>query len=254
MNEADKKIEQFKEIIENSKNIVFMGGAGVSTESGVPDFRGEKGLWNAKTRLNRSPEEIVSHTFFLNRTDDFYEYYMNNLIFPGVKPNTTHYALAKLEEQGKVRAVVTQNIDGLHQAAGSKVVYELHGSIARSYCTKCGKTFSLEYTLDESHRHKGSYTPRCDVCDGVLKPDAVLYEEGLDDRVMAGAMAAISSADTLIVGGTSLVVYPAAGLIRYFRGKDIVLINMQETPYDSMASLVIHDSLGKVFKNVVEGV
>ena len=245
--------EELREIIDNSHRIVFFGGAGVSTESGVPDFRSENGLWNAKTRFQCTPEEIVSHSFFMSRTDDFYEYYMQNLIFPDVHPNATHYALARLEEMGKLRAVVTQNIDGLHQAAGNTEVYELHGTISRAYCMKCGKRHTLEYTLNKDNWKEGTWTPLCE-CGGILKPDVVLYEEPLDNDVMMGALRAISEADTLIVGGTSLIVYPAAGLIQYFNGDHLVLINKQETGFDEKADLVIHDSLGKVFSSVVDGI
>lgn len=245
--------EELKKIIDDSNNIVFFGGAGVSTESGVPDFRSENGLWNAKTRFNKMPEEIVSHSFFMKRTDDFYEYYMENLIFPDIKPNATHYALAKLEEQGKLKAIITQNIDGLHQAAGSKEVYEIHGTISRAHCMDCGKEHSLEYTLDKSHWKEGGYTPLCS-CGGIVKPDVVLYEEPLDDELTRKSIRAIEKADTLIIGGTSLVVFPAAGFIQFFRGKYLVLINKQETALDAKADLVIHDSLGKVFSSVVDGI
>lgn len=245
--------EGLKKIIDESNNIVFFGGAGVSTESGVPDFRSENGLWNAKTRFNKMPEEIVSHSFFMKRTDDFYEYYMENLIFPDIKPNATHYALAKLEEQGKLKAIITQNIDGLHQAAGSKEVYEIHGTISRAHCMDCGKEHSLEYTLDKSHWKEGGYTPLCS-CGGIVKPDVVLYEEPLDDELTRKSIRAIEKADTLIIGGTSLVVFPAAGFIQFFRGKYLVLINKQETALDAKADLVIHDSLGKVFSSVVDGI
>lgn len=245
--------EDLRKMIDESEKIVFFGGAGVSTESGVPDFRSENGLWNAKTRFNCTPEEIVSHTFFMNRTDDFYEYYMQNLVFPDVQPNATHYALAKLEEMGKLRAIVTQNIDGLHQAAGNTEVYELHGTISRAHCMKCGREYPLEYSLDKANWAEGTYTPHCE-CGGILKPDVVLYEEPLDNEIMMGALRAISEADLLIVGGTSLVVYPAAGLIQYFNGKHLVLINKQETGFDEKADLVIHDSLGKVFSSVVDGI
>ena len=245
--------EELKKIIDDSNNIVFFGGAGVSTESGVPDFRSENGLWNAKTRFNKMPEEIVSHSFFMKRTDDFYEYYMENLIFPDIKPNATHYALAKLEEQGKLKAIITQNIDGLHQAAGSKEVYEIHGTISRAHCMDCGKEHSLEYTLDKSHWKEGGYTPLCS-CGGIVKPDVVLYEEPLDDELTRKSIRAIEKADTLIIGGTSLVVFPAAGFIQFFRGKHLVLINKQETALDAKADLVIHDSLGKVFSSVVDGI
>lgn len=250
----ENKISRLKEIVDNSKKIVFFGGAGVSTESGVPDFRSENGLWNAKTRFNMMPEEIVSHSFFVKRTDDFFEYYMQNLIFTGVEPNATHYALAELERQGKLRAVVTQNIDGLHQAAGNTEVYELHGTIAKSHCMDCGREYDLDYTLDKSHWKPGTWTPLCEKCGGIVKPDVVLYEEALNDECLMGALRAISEADTLIVGGTSLVVYPAAGLINYFKGDNLVLINKQETQYDNQADLVIHESLGRVFAAVVDGI
>ena len=254
MSEEMDKIAELKRIVEESNNIVFFGGAGVSTESGVPDFRSENGLWNAKTRFNASPEEIVSHSFFVSRTDDFYEYYMENLVFPNVKPNATHYALAKLEEEGKLKAIVTQNIDGLHQAAGSKEVYEIHGAVSRVYCQSCGKQFSMEYMLDRKHWKKNACTPLCGDCGGVLKPDVVLYEEPLDDLLMRKSIKAISEADTLIIGGTSLAVYPAAGFIDFFRGSHLVLINKQKTNLDSRADLVIHDSLGKVFSSIVPGI
>ncbi len=246
--------EELKKIIDESENIVFFGGAGVSTESGVPDFRSENGLWNAKTRFNLTPEEIVSHSFFMKRTDDFYEYYMQNLVFTGIDPNTTHYALAKLEKMGKLKAIVTQNIDGLHQAAGSKEVYEIHGTISRSFCMDCGKEYSLEYTLEKDHWKPNSWTPLCEKCGGILKPDVVLYEEPLNDILTFKSVKAISEADTLIIGGTSLVVYPAASYVQFFKGENLILINKQETPFDSQATMVIHDSLGKVFSSVVDGI
>ncbi len=254
MKDFEDNIIKLRKILDESKKIVFFGGAGVSTESGVPDFRSENGLWNAKTRFNMMPEEIVSHSFFMSRTDDFFEYYMQNLIFTGVDPNSTHYALAELERQGKLRAIVTQNIDGLHQAAGNTEVYELHGTIARSHCMDCGREYDLDYTLDKSHWKPGTWTPLCEDCGGIVKPDVVLYEEALDDKCLMGALRAIEEADTLIVGGTSLVVYPAAGLINYFRGKHLVLINKQETNFDNQADLVIHESLGKVFAAAVDGI
>lgn len=236
--------ERLKKIIENSDNIVFFGGAGVSTESDIPDFRSEKGLYKAKTEYGRSPEEIISHSFFMSHTETFFDYYKKNLIYPDAKPNKAHRALAKLEAMGKLKAVVTQNIDGLHQMAGNKVVYELHGSVLRNFCMKCHKDYDLDYIMDEYHC-KGS-VPKCPICGGTIKPDVVLYEEMLDEDTMDKAMRAIQKADTLIIGGTSLVVYPAAGFVRYFRGNNLVLINKQETPYDSHADLVIHDSIGKV--------
>ena len=236
--------ERLKKIIDESDNIVFFGGAGVSTESNIPDFRSEKGLYKAKTEYGMSPEEMISHSFFVNHTETFFDYYKKNLIYPDAKPNKAHRALAKLEAQGKLKAVVTQNIDGLHQMAGNKKVYELHGSVLRNYCMKCHQFYDLDYIMDEYHC-KGN-VPICPVCGGIIKPDVVLYEEMLDEDCINKAVSAISKADTLIIGGTSLVVYPAAGFVRYFRGNHLVLINKQETPYDSHADLVIHDSIGKV--------
>ena len=236
--------ERLKKIIDNSDNIVFFGGAGVSTESNIPDFRSEKGLYKAKTEYGMSPEEMISHSFFVNHTETFFDYYKKNLIYPDAKPNKAHRALAKLEAQGKLKAVVTQNVDGLHQMAGNKKVYELHGSVLRNYCMKCHQFYDLNYIMDEYHC-KGN-VPICPVCGGIIKPDVVLYEEMLDEDCINKAVSAISKADTLIIGGTSLVVYPAAGFVRYFRGNHLVLINKQETPYDSHADLVIHDSIGKV--------
>ena len=243
----EEKIKEFHKIIENSNNIVFFGGAGVSTESGIPDFRSKDGLYNQKYKY--PPETMLSHSFFVQETEEFYKFYIDKLNALKFEPNITHIKLAELEKQGKLKAVVTQNIDGLHQKAGSKTVYELHGSIYRNYCTKCHKfygpepIFNRELTIDEN-----SYTPICSDCGGVIKPDVVLYEEGLDDNTVNGAIMAIANCDTLIVAGTSLTVYPASGLIRYFRGKHLVLINRDPTPYDNMADLVINDSLGKVFK------
>lgn len=239
----DEKILQLKEIIDGSDNIVFFGGAGVSTESNIPDFRSVDGLYNLKYKY--SPEVILSHTFYRNHTDEFYEFYRDKMIFPEAKPNTTHRALAKLEKIGKLKAVVTQNIDGLHQAAGSKNVFELHGSIYRNYCEKCGKFYELQHIIDSEG------VPRCE-CGGGIKPDVVLYEEGLDHKILAGAIKSIMQADVLIIGGTSLAVFPAAGLIDYYKGDKLVLINKESTPQDEKANLVIHESLGKVFESVVE--
>ena len=236
--------ERLREIIDNSDNIVFFGGAGVSTESNIPDFRSESGLYNAQQKYGRSPEEMLSHSFFMRHTDTFFDYYKNNLIYRSAEPNKAHRALAKLEEQGKLKAVITQNIDGLHQKAGSRNVYELHGSVLRNYCMDCGEFYDLDYIMDEANCDGG--IPKCKKCGGTVKPDVVLYEEALDDDCMMGAIRAIQQADTLIIGGTSLVVYPAAGLIRYFGGNNLVLINKQATPYDSKADLVINDSIGKV--------
>lgn len=231
-----------QQIIDDSENIVFFGGAGVSTESGIPDFRSVDGLYNQK--YDYPPEEILSHTFFCNHTDYFYNFYRDKLICTDAEPNPAHLKLAELEKAGKLSAVVTQNIDGLHQKAGSKTVFELHGSTLRNYCTKCGKFFDVDYIADS----KG--VPKCDKCGGLVNPDVVLYEEGLDNNTVNGAVNAISNADCLIVAGTSLTVYPAAGFIRYFRGKYFVLINRNETAADSSANLVIHDSVGKVLSEI----
>ncbi|MCQ4636761.1 NAD-dependent protein deacylase [Anaerovorax odorimutans] len=233
-----------KEIVEKSKRVVFFGGAGVSTESNIPDFRSESGLYSAVSQYGKSPETMLSHSFFTSNMETFFDYYKNNLIYRDAKPNKAHIALAKMEEDGKLTGVVTQNIDGLHQLAGSKKVFELHGSVLRNYCMDCGTFYDLDYIMDE--QHCDGLVPKCEKCGGIVKPDVVLYEEALDEQVISGAVDAIRKADTLIVGGTSLVVYPAAGLINYFGGKDIILINKSETQYDSRASLVINDSIGKV--------
>lgn len=239
------EIEQLTQILRDSNNIVFFGGAGVSTESNIPDFRSSNGLWNEKLKINFTPEQLVSHTFFMSYPDEFFEFYKDKLIYPDAKPNAAHIALAKLEEMGKLKAIVTQNIDGLHQAAGSKNVYELHGSVLRNYCMKCHAFYDEKFILAS----KG--IPTCPKCGGRVKPDVVLYEEGLDNDIINGAVRAISQADTLIIGGTSLVVYPAAGLINYFRGKNLILINKSSTSADNKAYLVIHDAIGKVLGEVV---
>lgn len=239
--------EKLKELIEGSDNIVFLGGAGVSTESNIPDFRSEDGLYKAKTKYGYSPEYLISRTVFDTKPELFFDYYKNNLIYRDAKPNKAHYALAALERQGKLKAVVTQNIDNLHQAAGSKTVYELHGSVYRNYCMGCHKF----YSLDEMMSIEG-IVPHCPDCGGIIKPDVVLYEEGLDGRVWNAAQRAIEEADMLIVGGTSLVVYPAASLVGDYRGNKLVLINKSTTAYDNMASLVIHDSIGEVLSSVVD--
>ncbi len=225
-------------IVDESGKIVFFGGAGVSTESGIPDFRSEDGLYHQKYQW--PPETILSHTFYIRRPEDFFRFYRDKMLPLDARPNAAHLKLAQWEKEGKLLAVVTQNIDGLHQAAGSQKVYELHGSIHRNYCERCGKMYSPEYIRD----YDGP-VPLC-VCGGRIKPDVVLYEEGLDDATVNGAVHAIQKADLLIVAGTSLTVYPAAGLIRYFRGKHLVLINRDATPMDSQCDLVIHDSVGKV--------
>lgn len=247
-------LDQLKQIIEESKYIVFFGGAGVSTESNIPDFRSESGLYNAVQKYGQSPETMLSHSFFQNHTETFYDYYKTNLIYQDAKPNKAHLALAKLEREGKLKAIVTQNIDGLHQLAGSEVVYELHGSVLRNNCMRCGAFYDLDYVMDPEH---GKITdgvkgliPICEKCGGLVKPDVVLYEEALDDAVVENAIRAITKADTLIVGGTSLVVYPAAGLVNYFRGKNLVLINKSKTQYNGKANLVINDPIGEVLGTV----
>lgn len=237
----EEKIEEFKKMIKESNNIVFFGGAGVSTESGIPDFRSKNGLYNQKYKY--PPEEILSHTFFMTHTEEFFEFYkakMNSLKY---QPNTTHKKLAELEKEGKLKAIVTQNIDGLHQKAGSKNVLELHGSVMHNYCMKCGKEYSAEYVFNSVG------VPKCE-CGGIIKPDVVLYEESLNEGTLEKAVEAIEEADVFIVGGTSLTVYPAAGLIRFYKGNKLVLINKDETPYDGRANLVIHEGLGKVFEKV----
>ena len=236
-------IQALQSMIEQSDNIVFFGGAGVSTESGIPDFRSRDGLYNQKYKF--PPESIISHTFFVRRPEEFYEFYRDRMLALEAKPNAAHLFLARLEAAGKLKAVVTQNIDGLHQAAGSKNVFELHGSVHRNYCMRCGRFYDAKYIKESSG------IPRC-ACGGIIKPDVVLYEEGLDARVVEGAVSAISSADMLIVGGTSLVVYPAAGFIEYFRGKRLVVINKSPTPADARAQLVINDGIAKVFSQLTE--
>ncbi len=238
--------ESLVEILKESHNIVFFGGAGVSTASGIPDFRSSNGLYSQKLNRHFTPEQAVSHSFFVRYTEDFYDFYKKHLVYPQAKPNACHKALAKLEEMGKLKAVVTQNIDGLHQAAGSKKVYELHGSVLRNYCMKCHAFYDADYVMETEG------VPKCEKCGGMVKPDVVLYEEGLDDKVISGAIRAISEADTLIIGGTSLVVYPAAGLIDYFNGKHLVLINKSTTSADHKADLVINDDLAKVMKEAVD--
>ena len=234
-------LEQLKSWLETSENIVFFGGAGVSTESGIPDFRSEDGLY--RQQYQYPPETIISHSFYRQNPEEFYRFYKNKMIVQDAKPNPAHLALAKLEEQGKLKAVITQNIDGLHQAAGSREVLELHGSIHRNYCTRCGQFYGLEAVTEAAG------VPRCS-CGGIIKPDVVLYEEGLDQEILKKAITYISRADVLIVGGTSLTVYPAAGLIDYYRGHKLVLINKTVTPMDSRADLVINGKLGEVLGEV----
>ncbi len=234
-------IETLKNWIAESNNIVFFGGAGVSTESGIPDFRSVDGLYHQK--FDYPPERIISHSFYLKNPAYFFRFYREKMLPLGFAPNITHRRLAQLEQEGKLLAVVTQNIDGLHQKAGSRRVYELHGSVLRNYCTRCHKFFSAEFVKNAPG------VPRCP-CGGIVKPDVVLYEESLDEDCITKAVQAIQTADLLIVGGTSLTVYPAAGLIRYYTGQRLVLINRDETPYDDYANLVLHESLGDVFSQV----
>lgn len=237
----NEKIEKFKTLVNESNNIVFFGGAGVSTESGIPDFRSKDGLYNQKYKY--PPEEILSHTFFINHTEEFFKFYKEKMNSLKYEPNVTHIKLAELEKEGKLKAVVTQNIDGLHQKAGSKNVYELHGSVLRNYCMKCHKFYDAEYVFNSSG------VPKCS-CGGIIKPDVVLYEEALDEETLEKSVYAIANADLLIVGGTSLTVYPASGLINYFKDKNLVLINRDTTPFDNRADLVINESLGKVFGEI----
>ena len=237
----DDKIMQLKKWIDESDNVVFFGGAGVSTESGIPDFRSVDGLYNQKWKY--PPETILSHSFFVKYPEEYYRFHREKLVIDGVKPNTAHLKLAELEQAGKLRAVVTQNIDGLHQAAGSKKVLELHGSILRSYCSVCGRP----YPADKMNHGEG--VPRCS-CGGVIRPDIVLYEEPLDDAVVSEAVRVISEAEVLIIGGTRLNVYPAAGLINYYRGNKLALVNLSRTPYDDEADLVINEKIGKVFSQL----
>lgn len=235
------EIKKLKEIVDASDNIVFFGGAGVSTESGIPDFRSVDGLYHQKYKY--PPETIISHSFYMRNPEEFYRFYKDKMIFQDAQPNKAHKKLAELETKGKLKAVVTQNIDGLHQLAGSKNVIELHGSVHRNYCTGCHKFYDLDYIV------KADGIPKCD-CGCMIKPDVVLYEEGLNNADMENAVYYISHADTLIIGGTSLVVYPAAGLIRYFRGKHLVVINMSPTQTDSMADLLIADKIGEVLDQI----
>lgn len=235
------EIEKLKQMIAESDNIVFFGGAGVSTESGIPDFRSVDGLYRQEWKY--PPETILSHSFFESMPDEYYRFHREKLVIDGVKPNAAHIRLAELEQEGKLKAVITQNIDGLHQAAGSKKVLELHGSILRAYCSRCGKPY------DADQMNHGSGIPRCS-CGGVIRPDIVLYEEPLDQEIMAEAVSLIRKADVFIIGGTSLNVYPAAGLVNYYRGDKLVLCNRGVTPYDSYANLIIRDKIGEVFSRI----
>lgn len=241
----ENKIAQLQEIIDSSSNIVFFGGAGVSTESGIPDFRSQDGLYHLKYKY--PPETIISHSFFVKRPEDFYEFYKDKMLALDAEPNPAHLKLAQLEEAGKVRAVITQNIDGLHQKAGSREVLELHGSVLRNYCTRCGAFYDAAYIKNADG------IPKCEKCSGTIKPDVVLYEEGLDMGVMNKAVSYIQNAEVLIIGGTSLVVYPAAGLIDYFhrgKGHKLILINKSATARDAGADLVITDPIGAVFDRI----
>lgn len=239
----NEKWQQLKEWIDGSSNIVFFGGAGVSTESGIPDFRSVDGLYNQQYKY--PPETIISHSFYVRSPEEFYRFYKDRMLFTDAKPNAAHLALARLEETGKLKAIITQNIDGLHQMAGSKEVLELHGSVHRNYCSRCGEFYDLDYVV----RSEG--VPHC-TCGGVIKPDVVLYEEGLNNHTLQKSVDYIRNADMLIIGGTSLVVYPAAGLIDYYRGNKLVLINKGATSRDSQADLVITDPIGEVFEAVVK--
>ena len=237
----EDSVKKLKEIVDNSDNIVFFGGAGVSTESNIPDFRSTDGLYNQTYKY--PPETILSHSFYVRNTEEFYRFYKDKMLYLDAKPNKAHLKLAEWEKNGKLKAVITQNIDGLHQAAGSKKVYELHGSVLRNYCTKCGKFFSAQYILESDG------VPKCE-CGGIIKPDVGLYEEGLDNEVMRNAINAIANADVLIIGGTSLAVYPAAGLIDYYRGNKLVLVNKSTTPMDSRANLLVSGSIGEIFDQI----
>lgn len=237
----DEAVKELKEIIDGSDNIVFFGGAGVSTESGVPDFRSEDGLYHQQYKY--PPEQILSHTFYMRMPEEFFRFYKDKLLITGVKPNKAHIKLAELEKKGKLKAVITQNIDGLHQAAGSKEVLELHGSVHRNYCEKCGKFYDFDYMANAQG------VPACS-CGGRIKPDVVLYEEGLDMGIMQKAVDYISNADVLIIGGTSLAVYPAAGLIDYYRGNKLVLINKSATPRDRQADLVVQGAIGEILDQI----
>ncbi len=236
-----KPIEQLQQWIEESRHIVFFGGAGVSTESGIPDFRSQDGLYNQTYRY--PPEEIISHHFFMENPEEFYRFYRDKMIAADAQPNPAHVKLAEMEQKGKLDAVITQNIDGLHQKAGSHNVLELHGTVLRNYCLDCGKAYGLE-AVTQSHG-----IPRCS-CGGMLKPDVVLYEEGLDSHVLEESVRYMAQADLLIVGGTSLVVYPAAGLLQYFRGNKLALLNRDETPYDSRAGLILREPIGRVMEQI----
>ncbi|MEE1195348.1 MAG: NAD-dependent protein deacylase [Lachnospiraceae bacterium] len=244
MSDLQQQIETFAALLRESDNIVFFGGAGVSTESNIPDFRSTDGLYHQQ--YDYPPETILSHTFFMRNTEAFYRFYKAKMLMLDAKPNPAHLALAKLEEMGKLKGIITQNIDGLHQAAGSKNVQELHGSVLRNYCMRCGESYDARYMK------QADGVPRCRKCGGIIKPDVVLYEEGLDNDTISQSVSAIANADVLIIGGTSLVVYPAAGLVDYYRGKKLVLINRDSTPRDGRADLIIRAPIGQVFSKAME--
>lgn len=246
MDEIDEKVKRLQKMVDESERIVFFGGAGVSTESGVPDFRGQDGLY--KEHYKYPPETILSHSFYMSNREEFFRFYYDKILVEGVQPNKAHLKLSEMERAGRLSAVVTQNIDGLHQKAGSRRVYELHGTVMRNYCRTCGACYDLDFMLDQ--KKKGCLDPRCPVCGGEIKPDVVLYEEGLDNDTVSGAVRAIEEADMLIIGGTSLVVYPAAGLIDYFRGRHLVVINLQATDRDKFADLVIESRIGEVLDRI----
>lgn len=244
MSDLQQQIETFAALLREFDNIVFFGGAGVSTESNIPDFRSTDGLYHQQ--YDYPPETILSHTFFMRNTEAFYRFYKAKMLMLDAKPNPAHLALAKLEEMGKLKGIITQNIDGLHQAAGSKNVQELHGSVLRNYCMRCGESYDARYMK------QADGVPRCRKCGGIIKPDVVLYEEGLDNDTISQSVSAIANADVLIIGGTSLVVYPAAGLVDYYRGKKLVLINRDSTPRDGRADLIIRAPIGQVFSKAME--
>ena len=240
-------MDELRAILSESSNIVFFGGAGTSTESSIPDFRSDAGIYKTKDGYAYPPETMLSHTFFINNPEDFYEFYKSKMIYKDAQPNPAHLALAKLEGMGKLKAVITQNIDGLHQRAGSVNVLELHGSVHRNYCMGCGESYDLAFIVNSP-----GIIPVCRKCSGMVRPDVVLYEEQLDEEILDKAISYIQKAEVLVVGGTSLVVYPAANLIHYYRGNKLILINKAVTPYDDRANIVIHDSIGKVMKDVTE--
>lgn len=235
---------RLRQILKDTRRMAFLGGAGLSTESGIPDFRSEDGIYKAQQAYGYPPEVLLSHDFFMAKPEIFFDYYRKYLLYPNAKPNKAHYALARLEQMGKLTAVITQNIDGLHQAAGSKNVLELHGSVHRNYCMNCHKSYSMD------HIRESSGVPRCS-CGGIIKPDVVLYGEGLDEKTLVSAVTHISRADTLMVGGTSLVVYPAAGLVDYFTGRELVLINLSRTDRDREATLCLHEKIGQALEDIL---